>query len=239
MKRAEEQQKQKNRDSNGTQTDEENAGNDAAPTIDEFQQNIIESYSNNILHHKEKAIIQFILKNGGRMLQVPEDKENNTPSFTESIISHLHYSFEGDGIELSHPLYRKIFAEAAEHINDTGFAPEHYFMAHPDAEISQLAAELCGERHLLSKFFAEQKSDERNELAVLFEQTTRLAIAYKLSIVDDMLKETMNRLKDPATAADPSALQEAMEDFKFLKETQSALNDVLRGYGFGNVALNT
>ena len=238
MKRAEEQQKQKNRDSNGTQTDEENAGNDAAPTIDEFQQNIIESYSNNILHHKEKAIIQFILKNGGRMLQVPEDKENNTPSFTESIISHLHYSFEGDGIELSHPLYRKIFAEAAEHINDTDFDPEHYFMAHPDAEISQLAAELCGERHLLSKFFAEQKSDERNELAVLFEQTTRLAIAYKLSIVDDMLKETMNRLKHPATAADPTALQEAMEDFKFLKETQGALNDVLKGYGFGNVALN-
>ena len=239
MKRAEEQQKQKNRDSNGTQTDEENAGNDAAPTIDEFQQNIIESYSNNILQHKEKAIIQFILKNGGRMLQVPEDKENNTPSFTESIISHLHYSFEGDGIELSHPLYRKIFAEAAEHINDTSFDPEHYFMAHPDAEISQLAAELCVERHLLSKFFAEQKSDERNELAVLFEQTTRLAIAYKLSIVDDMLKETMNRLKDPATAADPTALHEAMEDFKFLKETQGALNDVLKGYGFGNVALNT
>ena len=53
-----------------------------------------------------------------------------------------------------------------------------------------------------------------------------------------MLKETMNRLKDPATAADPTALQEAMEDFKFLKETQGALNDVLKRYGFGNVALN-
>ena len=172
------------------------------------------------------------------MLQVPEDKDNGTPSFTESIISHLHYSFEGDGIELSHPLYRKIFTEASEHINDINFDPGRYFMTHPDAEISQLAAELCGEQHLLSKFFAEQKSDERNELAVLFEQTTRLAIAYKLSIVDDMLKETMNRLKDPATAADPTALQEAMEDFKFLKETQGALNDVLKRYGFGNVALN-
>ena len=48
----------------------------------------------------------------------------------------------------------------------------------------------------------------------------------------------MARLKDPAVAADPTALQEAMEDFKFLKETQQALNNVLRGYGFGNVALN-
>ena len=75
-------------------------------------------------------------------------------------------------------------------------------------------------------------------MAVLFEQTTRLAIAYKLSIVDEMLKETMEKLKDPATPADPTALQEAMEDFKYLKETQGALNDVLRSYGFGNVALN-
>ena len=238
MKRAEELQKQKSRENAGTKENEEGAGEEMTPVIDEFQQNIIESYSNKVLHHKEKAIIQFILKNGGRMLQVPEDKDNGTPSFTESIISHLHYSFEGDGIELSHPLYRKIFTEASEHINDINFDPGRYFMTHPDAEISQLAAELCGEQHLLSKFFAEQKSDERNELAVLFEQTTRLAIAYKLSIVDDMLKETMNRLKDPATAADPTALQEAMEDFKFLKETQSALNDVLKRYGFGNVALN-
>ena len=75
-------------------------------------------------------------------------------------------------------------------------------------------------------------------MAVLFEQTTRLSIAYKLSIVDEMLKETMDKLKEPSTTADPAALQEAMEDFKFLKETQAALNNVLRGYGFGNVALN-
>ena len=214
------------------------AGTDDPAPVDEFQQNIINSYSNNPLHHKEKAIIQFMLKNGAKPLQVPESKIDNTPSFTETVISHLYYSFEADGIEFSHPLYKKIFQEAAEHAADLEFNPENHFIAHPDPEISALTAELCGERYLLSKFFSEQKSDERNELAVLFEQTTRLAIAYKQSIVDEMLKNTMARLKDPAVAADPAALQEAMEDFKFLKETQQALNNVLRGYGFGNVALN-
>jgi hypothetical protein len=48
----------------------------------------------------------------------------------------------------------------------------------------------------------------------------------------------MERLKSPVVLADPAALQEAMEDFKYLKETQGALNDVLKGYGFGNVAMN-
>ena len=234
--RAEEAQK---RTESSTRNSEESAtGTDSPVPVDEFQQNIINSYSNNPLHHKEKAIIQFMLKNGSKLLQVPESKLDNTPAFTETVISHLYYSFEADGIEFSHPLYKKIFQEAAEHAADLEFNPENHFIAHPDPEVSALTAELCGERYLLSKFFSEQKSDERNELAVLFEQTTRLAIAYKQSIVDEMLKSTMARLKDPTVAADPTALQEAMEDFKFLKETQQALNNVLRGYGFGNVALN-
>ena len=235
--RAEEAQK-RTESSNRNSGESATAGTDDPAPVDEFQQNIINSYSNNPLHHKEKAIIQFMLKNGAKLLQVPESKIDHTPSFTETVISHLYYSFEADGIEFSHPLYKKIFQEAAEHAADLEFNPENHFIAHPDPEISALTAELCGERYLLSKFFSEQKSDERNELAVLFEQTTRLAIAYKQSIVDEMLKNTMARLKDPAVAVDPAALQEAMEDFKFLKETQQALNNVLRGYGFGNIALN-
>jgi DNA primase len=232
IQHAEEQEK---RNSKGeTPANISGTGNNAA---NEFQQSIISSFDNPI-HHKEKAVIQFILKSGSKMLQVPENKENNTPAFTETVLSHLYYSFEEDGIEISHPLYKRIFKEAAEHINDPSFNPEKHFMAHPDHEISTLTAELCGERYLLSKFFTEQGSDERNELAVLFEQTTRLSIAYKLSIVDEMLKGTMGKLKDPEVASNPEALQGAMEDFKFLKETQQALNDVLRHYGFGNVALN-
>ena len=221
----------------GNEAPAEESNGTEVPAIDEFQQNIINN-SANPLHNKEKAIIQFLLKNGGKLLQVPENKESGTPAFTETVISHLHYSFGDDGIELSHPLYRRVFAEAGEHANETNFDPESHFMAHPDVEISRLTAELCGERYFLSKAFAEQTGDERNEQAVMFEQTTRLAIAYKLSIVDELLGETMKRLKNPVVLADPAALQEAMEDFKYLKETQGALNDVLKGYGFGNVAMN-
>ncbi len=224
--------------SNDTTAGEKPAAEGApAATIDEFQQSIISNY-NNPLHNKEKAIIQFLLKNGSKILQVPENKTTNTPAFTETVNSHLYYSFNDDGIELSHPLYKRIFAEAGEHANDVDFNPESHFMAHPDVEISKLTAELCGERYLLSKTFTEQAGDERNEQAVMFEQTTRLAVAYKLSIVDEMLKETMNRLKNPEVLSNPTSLQEAMEDFKYLKETQGALNDVLKNYGFGNVALN-
>ncbi len=222
----------------GTEQAHSEEENQPAATT-EFQKNIIENYSGNPLHGKEKAIIQFLLRNGGKLLQVPENTTENTPAFTETVISHLYYSFHEDGIELSHPLYKRIFEEASQHASDINFDPERHFIAHPDSEVSRLAADLCGERYMLSKFFSEQAgNEERNEMAILFEQTTRLSIGYKHSIIDEMLKDTMAQLKDPSVAGDAAKAMELMENFKFLKETQQALNNLLGRYGFGSAALN-
>ena len=234
MKRSEEWQKrQQGESAQEAQTSVEAA----APG--EFQKNIIEEYAGNALHNKEKTIIQFMLRNGDKLLQVPENSIAGTPAFTETVISHLYYSFNEDGIEMCHPLYRRIFEEASQHAADINFNPERHFMAHPDSDISRLAADLCGESYILSKLFTKQAAEEeRNEMAILFEQTTRLTIAYKHSIIDEMLKETMNKMKEPATMADPQKAMELMENFKYLKETQQALNNLLQHYGFGSAALN-
>lgn len=240
IKRSEELQKR----TTGTTTQNEESPADTmqhgtTAATGEFQKSVIDSYSNSPLHNKERAIIQFILRNGDKKLQVPENPSAGTAAFEETVLSHLYYSFNEDGIEFSHPLYKRIFNEASEHIEDINFNAERHFLAHPDSDISRLAADLCGERYILSRFFAEQTgNEERNEMAILFEQTTRLAIAYKHSIIDEMLKETMEKLKAPDTTADPAKAMELMENFKFLKETQQALNNLLKHYGFGSAALN-
>ena len=92
---------------------------------------------------------------------------------------------------------------------------------------------------MLSKFFmANGDSEERNETAILFEQATRLVISYKLSIVDELLKQTMKQLKEPATMQDAELATEVMQNYKYLKETQQALNNMLKSYVFGECALN-
>ncbi|MBO7281617.1 MAG: DNA primase [Bacteroidaceae bacterium] len=233
MKRAEERQKNLQTTNSGNQQT-------ATPQQEEnsLQQSIVDESQKNPLYNKERAITQYILRNGGKMLTVPEDKVTGTPSFNESVISHLHFSFQGDGIEFTHPIYKKIFAEAAEHSNELNFNPEEHFQTHPDAEISTLAAELCGDRYMLSKMFSENNTELRNESAILFEQTTRLAISYKQSIVDELLKQTMAQLKDPTVAANSEQAMEVMQNFKYLKETQQALNNQLRQYGFSTSAIN-
>ena len=225
---AEEQYKQQTREAKNTPTEEEEQSS-ASPFFEE----------DNTIYNKERAIIQFILRNGEKQLLVPENAESDTPAFTETVISNIHYSIVGDGIQFSHPLYRKIFEEAATHGEEQGFVTEKYFLAHPDAEISRLTAELCNDRYILSKAFAENTNEERNETAVLFEQATRLVISYKQSLVDEMLKETMRQLKNPETMQNAELANDVMQKYKFLKETQQALNNLLKSYGFGECALNT
>lgn len=224
---AEEQYKQQTREAKSTPTEEEEQSS-ASPFFEE----------DNTIYNKERAIIQFILRNGEKQLLVPENAESDTPAFTETVISNIHYSIVGDGIQFSHPLYKKIFEEAATHGEEQGFVAEKYFLAHTDAEISRLTAELCNDRYMLSKAFAENTNEERNETAVLFEQATRLVISYKQSLVDEMLKETMRQLKNPETMQNAELANEVMQNYKFLKETQQALNNLLKSYGFGECALN-
>ena len=102
---AEEQYKQQTREAKSTPTEEEEQSS-ASPFFEE----------DNTIYNKERAIIQFILRNGEKALLVPEDPASNTPSFTESIISNMHYSITGDGIEFSHPLYKKIFPKDSHSI---------------------------------------------------------------------------------------------------------------------------
>ena len=225
---AEEQYKQQTREAKNTPTEEEEQSS-ASPFFEE----------DNTIYNKERAIIQFILRNGEKQLLVPENAESDTPAFTETVISNIHYSIVGDGIQFSHPLYKKIFEEAATHGEEQGFVAEKYFLAHPDAEISRLTAELCNDRYMLSKAFSENTNEERNETAVLFEQATRLVISYKQSLVDEMLKEIMRQLKNPETMQNAELANEVMQKYKFLKETQQALNNLLKSYGFGECALNT
>ena len=225
---AEEQYKQQTREAKSTPTEEEEQSS-ASPFFEE----------DNTIYNKERAIIQFILRHGEKQLLVPENAESDTPAFTETVISNIHYSIVGDGIQFSHPLYKKIFEEAATHGEEQGFVAEKHFLAHPDAEISRLTAELCNDRYMLSKAFAENTNEERNETAVLFEQATRLVISYKQSLVDEMLKETMRQLKNPETMQNAELANDVMQKYKFLKETQQALNNLLKSYGFGECALNT
>ena len=118
-------------------------------------------------------------------------------------------------LQVHTPLHRKILAEAEAHVNTPGFYAERYFLAHPDAQIARMAADMLNEKYQLSKSNeeAQTKDDER-----LHELIPHLLIDFKLSILEEEMKQTIQRLNQPEVAGDMTKALEVMTHYKHLTE---------------------
>ena len=68
-----------------------------------------------------------------------------------------------DHISFSNELYRQIFEEAVEHIDDPNFEASRFFLSHPDPQVSKLASELISDRYQLSKIHSKILGEEMDD----------------------------------------------------------------------------
>ena len=86
---------------------------------------------------------------------------------------------------------------------------------------------------------ADEFVDEINSNVELYNAFTQATYGRAGYYYDETAKEVFRKIGTNRNSyTDDSTFDEVMEEFKFLKETQQALNNVLRGYGFGNIAMN-
>lgn len=112
--------------------------------------------------------------------------------------------------------------ETLSHLHEEQFSAERYFLNHPDSRFSSLAFELASEPHQLSKYHSKsQKIVQDNER--LMELIPHLMTDYKLAIVEEELKQILNKLRSPDILKDKNAYMEIMKHYKAIKETESAL----------------
>lgn len=96
---------------------------------------------------------------------------------------------------------------------------ERYFLTHPDPEISKQAAELASDRYQLSKYHSKGQAIITDEER-LYELVPRLLIDFKLSIVEEEMKHTLQALTNPDIYNNPEKCQEIMQHYKELQEIQ-------------------
>ncbi len=139
-----------------------------------------------------------------------------------TVIEYITADLEQDELRFHNPLHRKILAEAAAHLHDPGFSAERYFLAHPDPDISRLAAEMLHDRYRLSKYHAKgQKivSDEER----LHELVPHQLTDFKLAILEEEMRQTLQALSRPEAAGDPGRCREILARYKELGETLQAM----------------
>lgn len=93
-----------------------------------------------------------------------------------------------------------------------------------------MAADLSSDRYQLSNYHSKGQKIITDEER-LYELVPRLLLDFKISILKEEMKHTLQALNDPAVASNPEKCAEIMAHFKDLTETQNIiLKDAGRPY---------
>ena len=163
---------------------------------------------------KEKQLIKVLIRFGERIVCYMEGENGEEIPIT--VTEYIQADLEQDSIQFQDPTHRKLLNEALLHLHDTNFCAERYFLTHPEPTISRLAADMLSERYRLSKSNEQAivKDEER-----LHELVPHLLIDFKLSILEEDMKQTIQQLNLPEVAKDPQRAMEVMKHYKKLTET--------------------
>ena len=195
---------------------------------------IIDTYSsyipaqgneNKVFYKQEENLVKMIIRYGEKIVCCVQDEEGNEQPFT--VTEYIAYNLKVDDIQFHNPIHRRILKEAEENVRKENFVSEKYFLSNPDPEISKVAADMSSDRYQLSNYHSKGQKIITDEER-LYELVPRLLMDFKISILKEEMKHTLQALNDPAIASNPEKCAEIMTHFRDLTETQ---NMILRDAG--------
>ncbi len=178
----------------------------------------------------ELAILYFIVRYGMEILI--EGGENNpaTGDMPTTVIDWVKFDLQRDGFWFTNPLYKTILEDAIEHSANEYFNPSRYFLAHTDAHISKIAAELVSDRYQLSKLhikqFGENLKKEDTPLAEekhLWKNVPRAVTELKDAHISKQMKEIKEHLEKKQKVKDWDGAIILMQKLKEMDEIKKIL----------------
>ena len=163
----------------------------------------------------ERLLVQNIIRHGDEIIFSDVEGEDGT-TVSLNVAQYVDYDLGQDQLSFSNELYNKVLREAVEHSADPGFKADHYFMQHPDPQISQLAATLGIDSHQLSRSF-ERKTGESE----LCQRIQHLILDFRMDIVNQHMKDLQRQLKE--AGSDMVRIKELMGEYQQTQELRNAL----------------
>ena len=116
----------------------------------------------------ELTLLKYIVRYGEQILFDYVDEETNE-HIVMRVAEYIRYDLERDDLTFYTPIIKSMLDEAADKCKTEGFIASRYFLAHPDPNVSRLAANLISEKYQLSKYHSkyrelEQEQDKLDQL---------------------------------------------------------------------------
>ncbi len=153
-------------------------------------------YGERLLFDEQQYDKQEELGEDGRM--VPVLIPIHDPEQTR-VASYILQELLQDDMNFTHPLFRLMLEEAAGRCPNKGFVASKYFLAHPDPEVSKLAANLIGDKYQLSKYHTKfrklEQEEDKLEMLVTYElyALKEVYIVQQINSIHAQIKEAQNK----------------------------------------------
>lgn len=173
----------------------------------------------------ELALLRYVVRYGERLLYDYIDEETNE-HITMHVADYIRYDLERDDLTFYTPVFKTMLDEAAERCKNEGFVAQRYFLAHPDPNISRLAANLISDKYQLSKYHTRYREIEQEE-DKLDQLVPRDIYAFKDAYILHQFKEIQNKIKDMQANKNLDEAMELLKQLTRLNEIKSVLSKEL------------
>jgi len=178
----------------------------------------------------ELAILYFIVRYGMEILMEGGEDNPATGDMPTTVIDWVKFDLQRDGFWFTNPQYKLMLEDAIEHSVDEQFNPSRFFLAHIDADISKITAELVSDRYTLSKVhikqFGENLKQEDTPLAEekhLWKNVPRAVTELKDAHISRQINEIKEEMEQKQKVGDWDGAIILMQKLKELDEIKKIL----------------
>ncbi|WP_165043548.1 DNA primase [Dysgonomonas sp. ZJ709] len=185
----------------------------------------------------ELAILYYIVRFGMERLideEAAEPVEGEEVEEPMTVIEYVSFDLKRDELWFHSPIYKQILDEAIARSEDPNFNSSRYFLAHPDEEISKIAADIVSDRYHLSKVHTKQfgpnAKKEDTPLAEekhLAKNVPRVLTELKNIYISQQIKEIKELMAHKQKEGDWDSAIELIQKIKKLEEIKKVLAKAL------------
>ena len=173
----------------------------------------------------ELTLLKYTVRYGEQILFDYVDEETNE-HIVMRVAEYIRYDLERDDLTFYTPIIKSMLDEAADKCKTEGFIASRYFLAHPDPNVSRLAANLISEKYQLSKYHSKYRELEQ-EQDKLDQLVTREIYAMKDAYILRQIKETQLGIKEAHAQGNEDKVFELMKQLTRLNEIKNVLSKEL------------
>ncbi|MDR1161362.1 MAG: DNA primase [Tannerellaceae bacterium] len=170
----------------------------------------------------ELALLRYVVRYGERILYEYDDEETNKRVIIR-VAEYIRSELQEDEMPLINPLYRKMLDEADASCRDDSFVASRYFLAHRDASVSRLAANLISEKYQLSKYHTKYQEVKKEE-DLLHQMISHDVFGFKEAYIRRQINDIGQKIKELQKTADLDQVVTLMKEQDELNEIKKALN---------------